>query len=204
MNTILDFATAEIVVKKSKFICNLSYIKSEDEAKDFIKSIKKKYHDARHNCYAYIVFSENNIIYKSSDDKEPQGSAGLPILDVLKGKDLVNVVCVVTRYFGGTLLGVGGLVRAYSSAASLALDNSSLKEAKFYSLVEINIDLNFVGVVQNFLIKEGLEIISTSITDKAVFRINTETQKTDYFISKIVNITSNKANIEIIDSKIIK
>ena len=204
MNKISDFATAEIIVKKSKFICNLSYIESEDEAKNFIKTIKKKYHDARHNCYAYIYFSEGIIMYKSSDDKEPQGSAGAPILDVLKGKNLVNVVCVVTRYFGGTLLGVGGLVRAYSNAASLALSETSIVNVKHYSAVKIKINLEFVGVVQNFLIKENCEIISTKITDKAVFDVNIELEKKEIFISKIINITSNKAVIEIANDIIIK
>ncbi len=107
-------ASSEIVEKKSKFIANIFYIESKEEAEKLIKDVNKKYHDARHNCYAYRVISSDGIIEKASDDGEPSGTAGAPMLNILSKNELANVLIIVTRYFGGILLGTGGLVRAYS------------------------------------------------------------------------------------------
>lgn len=123
--TISENVCAEIVEKKSKFIANLYYIKSKDEAEEIINSIRKKYYDARHNCYAYSVLDEDNKLFtKASDDGEPQGTAGMPMLDIINKKELVNVLVIVTRYFGGILLGTGGLVRAYSEATLKAIEEA--------------------------------------------------------------------------------
>ena len=113
--TIKQNSTAEIVEKKSKFIANVLYIETVEDAEQRIKEIKKQYHDAKHNCFAYIVTDLNgNTVQKSSDDGEPSGTAGAPMLKILVGQNLSNVLVIVTRYFGGILLGTGGLVRAYS------------------------------------------------------------------------------------------
>ena len=113
--TIKQNSTAEIVEKKSRFIANVFYIENVEQAEEHIKKIKKQYHDAKHNCFAYIVTNLNgNTVQKSSDDGEPSGTAGAPMLKILKGQNLSNILVVVTRYFGGVLLGTGGLVRAYS------------------------------------------------------------------------------------------
>lgn len=128
----MDFKTinkdvqAEITEKKSKFIANLIYVNSVQEAEERIKEIKKKYYDARHNCYAFSVMEENMVINRNSDDGEPSGTAGLPIMNVINKNDLVNVLVVVTRYFGGILLGTGGLVRAYSSATIKAIEEAEI------------------------------------------------------------------------------
>ncbi len=114
--TIVENNTAEIVEKKSKFIANIFYIESVLDAENKIKEIKKKYYDARHNCYAFSVLDNDTIINRSSDDGEPSGTAGAPMLNLLVKNNLVNVLVVVTRYFGGILLGTGGLVRAYTTA----------------------------------------------------------------------------------------
>ena len=116
----------EIVEKKSKFIANLIPIETVQEAEDIIKEIRKKYHDARHHCIAYRILEENQIIEKSSDDGEPSGTAGAPMLNILQKNQLANVLIVVTRYFGGILLGTGGLVRAYSDALLKAIKESVL------------------------------------------------------------------------------
>lgn len=113
--TIKHNCIAEIIEKKSRFIANVFYIQTVEEAEDYIKKIKKQYHDAKHNCFAYIVTDlDGNTVQKSSDDGEPSGTAGAPMLKILTGQGLSNILVIVTRYFGGILLGTGGLVRAYS------------------------------------------------------------------------------------------
>ena len=121
--TIKESVSAEIVEKKSKFIANVFYIESIEEAEEKIKELNKKYFDARHNCYAYSVYTEDGIINKYSDNGEPSGTAGAPMLNIIKSKELTNILIIVTRYFGGILLGTGGLVRAYSGATQKALEN---------------------------------------------------------------------------------
>ena len=139
--TILKDEEAEIVEKKSKFIANIFQVKSVEEAEERIKLIKKKYHDARHNCVAYRVFENDKVFEKSSDDGEPSGTAGGPMLNILQKNNLCNVVVIVTRYFGGILLGTGGLVRAYSDAAQKAIE----KGIKVYKVkgVEFEIKLDY-------------------------------------------------------------
>ena len=126
--TINENIESEITVKKSKFICNLIKIEKQEEAEEQIKKIKKKYHDARHNCVAYRVQENDTIVEKASDDGEPSGTAGKPILNVLQKKNMTNVLCVVIRYFGGIKLGAGGLVRAYTKSASEVIKLVNLME----------------------------------------------------------------------------
>ena len=116
----------EIIEKKSKFIGTIIPIKSVEDAENKIKEIKKKYYDARHNCFAYRVIDNESIVERSSDDGEPSGTAGAPMLNIIKQKNLCNILIVVTRYFGGILLGTGGLVRAYSQATENAIKKSTL------------------------------------------------------------------------------
>lgn len=131
----------EITEKKSKFIANIFYVQSAEEAETKIKMIKKKYHDARHNCYAYSIFQKDEVITKSSDDGEPSGTAGAPILNVIKSNELTNVLVVVTRYFGGILLGTGGLVKAYTNATLEALQKAELVTEKYG--MELRIKINY-------------------------------------------------------------
>lgn len=124
--TIEKLVQAEVTEKKSKFIANLIPVQNVEEAEETIKMIKKKYHDARHNCIAYRVVEEGQILEKSSDDGEPSGTAGAPMLTILQKNNLANVLVMVTRYFGGILLGTGGLVRAYSDSLLKAIQESQL------------------------------------------------------------------------------
>lgn len=140
-STIEESVNAEIVEKKSKFIANLIYVETVEDAEKKIKSIKKKYFDARHNCVAYRIVQNENIIEKSSDDGEPSGTAGAPMLNILQKNNLANVLVVVTRYFGGVLLGTGGLVRAYSDSLQKAIENS--KRVKKVWGEEIEVILNY-------------------------------------------------------------
>lgn len=126
--TITKNVSAEIVEKKSKFIANIFYVETQEEAEERVKEIKKKYFDARHNCFAYSVFTKEGIVNRFSDDGEPSGTAGGPMLNILNGRELTNLVVVVTRYFGGILLGTGGLIRAYTGATQEAL--SQIEEVK--------------------------------------------------------------------------
>ena len=125
-NSIKTNLIGEYSEKKSKFIANGYYIESEEDAKKKLEEIRKKYFDAKHNCYAYRVFEQGQLIEKMSDDGEPSGTAGAPMLNIMKGKNLCNCIIIVTRYFGGILLGTGGLVRAYSEAVNNALENVEL------------------------------------------------------------------------------
>ena len=155
--TIKENVSAEVVEKKSKFIANLFYIESREEAEDIIKMQKKKYYDARHNCYAFRVLGEDGIIEKSSDDGEPSGTAGAPMLNILSKMEITNILVIVTRYFGGILLGTGGLVKAYSNSTKLALEKAeiSMLEEGFVYKLELNYsDLeNFKYFMKNNEIK---------------------------------------------------
>ena len=129
-NTIKSNLTATLIEKKSKFIANIYKINSEQEAIDIIKQTKKEYRNASHNVYAYIVFQEGQVVSRYSDDKEPQGTAGRPILFLLNNHNLYNVLVIVTRYFGGTLLGKGGLIRAYAKSVKMALEDVEIVEVE--------------------------------------------------------------------------
>ena len=142
--TIAEKTCAEIEEKRSRFIANLYYIESIEEAENIIKQTKKEYYDARHNCYAYVV-KEETIIKRFSDDGEPSGTAGSPILNVLEKNDLCNVLLIVTRYFGGILLGAGGLVRAYTEAATKAVNMANIvnqEEGYELEITGILLDVN--------------------------------------------------------------
>ena len=130
---------AEIVEKKSKFIASVFYVESVEEAEEKVKEVKKRYFDARHNCFAYRIATKDGFTERFSDDGEPSGTAGGPMLTTLSGRNLANVVVVVTRYFGGILLGTGGLIRAYTIALQMALENANFKEMIFGFSVEIEV-----------------------------------------------------------------
>lgn len=135
--------------RKSKFIGEIFPVETPEAAIEAIQSVKAKYRDARHHCYAYIIREGNYMRY--SDDGEPQGTAGMPILDVLRRENITNVCCVVTRYFGGVLLGTGGLVRAYTKSAQLGLEAAGINQMSRYSVLLITCPYSLLGVVQNIL-----------------------------------------------------
>lgn len=147
MKTITKTISSEIVVTKSKFIGNLFHIESKEDAELLIEQTRKKYFDARHNCFAYVIYdkSSSQIIKKSSDDGEPSGTAGAPILECLVGAELVNTLCIVTRYFGGVLLGTGGLTRAYSSSCKESISKAQSEKiiCDLHEGYEINLELPY-------------------------------------------------------------
>ena len=157
----------ELIEKKSRFIATVVPVESEEEALDFIAAMKKKYWNATHNCSAFVV-GENYEIQRCSDDGEPQGTAGRPMLDVLLGEEIHNAAVVVTRYFGGTLLGTGGLVRAYSRSVQEGLRGSTIIEKKIGALLRIRTDYNGIGKIQYLLGQRGLTITNSEYTDIVV------------------------------------
>jgi len=164
--TIKKNTSAEIIEKKSKFIANLFYVQSQEEAEEKIKEIKKKYHDARHNCYAYSIMTKDGIINRMSDDGEPSGTAGNPMLNILIKKELVNVLIIVTRYFGGILLGTGGLVRAYSDATIEAIEKAEFVVEKIGYELEIILNYQEFEKLQYYCEKNEISIINTEYEEK--------------------------------------
>ena len=156
---------AEIVEKKSRFIATVQPVESEEEALEFIAGLKKKYWNATHNCSAFVV-GERQELQRCSDDGEPQGTAGRPMIEVLLGEGIHNAAVVVTRYFGGTLLGTGGLVRAYSKAVQEGLKNSVIIEKQQGFLLKMETDYNGIGKIQYLLGQKGLIITDSEYTDK--------------------------------------
>lgn len=157
--TIKGNYSSEIEIKKSRFICSLKRVNTEAEAKTFIQELKKEHWKANHNCSAYIL-GEQSQIQRSSDDGEPSGTAGVPMLEVLKKNELIDVVAVVTRYFGGTKLGAGGLIRAYSHSVSHAIQENGIVQRILQKEVSIQVAYPLLGKLQHFL-----EIKKTTIKD---------------------------------------
>lgn len=179
--TIKENVQAEITEKKSKFICNMYHVESVEEVNDILEKLRKKYHDARHNCYAYRLIKDN--VSRSSDDGEPSGTAGIPMLNILNGNDLSNVLVVVTRYFGGILLGTGGLVRAYSLATTKAIECSEIYEQELGVEVSFLVDYKSLEEIKYYLNKIGVKITSLDYGEK--IKIIAEGSKKN--IEKVVN-----------------
>ncbi len=164
--TIEHDSCEEIVEKKSRFIANLIYVESEEQAQDKIKEIKKKYYDARHNCYAYRIIEGDNILQRSSDDGEPSGTAGAPMLNILEKNDIANGLVIVTRYFGGILLGTGGLVKAYSEATLKSIDNNELIEKELGYEIQISSSYTDMQKIEYFLKTNNITILKKEFLDK--------------------------------------
>ena len=152
------------IEKKSKFICHLYSVKNVDEITEILKSEKKKYYDARHHCFAYILGDDASDI-KCSDDGEPSGTAGRPMLDVLQKEGVTDILCVVIRYFGGTLLGTGGLVRAYQSALKDAIEKSSFKNESEAVIVKYKYAYNFDAKISSYLRDKNIKVLANNYSD---------------------------------------
>ena len=163
--------TAEIIEKKSRFIANLFYVDTPQEAEDKIKQVKKKYYDAKHNCFAYITLNGNEIQKKCSDDGEPSGTAGAPMLEILEKQSIYNVVVIVTRYFGGILLGTGGLVRAYSDSLKEAIKKSTLVEQEPGYEAEIKLPYADFEKFKYYCNKNNINIINSEYSDFIICKI---------------------------------
>lgn len=171
--TIKEDGQAELEIKKSRFICSLKRIESEEEAKEFIQMIKKEHWKANHNCSAFVL-GEQNEIQRSSDDGEPSGTAGVPMLEVLKKNELMNVAAVVTRYFGGTKLGAGGLIRAYSGAVANALHEIGIVQGILQQEVFTTIDYSLLGKLQHYLEQKNLQVKDTQFLENVTLCVMVE------------------------------
>ena len=191
-NVIKQNGESEIVVNKSRFIGNLVSVSSAREAEEFITSVRKKYNDARHNCWAYIVMDGDMIINKCSDDGEPSGTAGRPILSIMEGAGLVNAVCTVTRYFGGILLGTGGLVRAYSDAASQALEAADISPIRRGTYITFVCDYPDEGGIRRLLESEGFDITDSGYTDKVTITVLGPEEKGEALMKRITDMTGGR------------
>ena len=195
---VYEGGSGEIVEKKSRFIATVLPVTTEEEAQFFIEKMKKKYWDARHNCSAYVI-GERQEICRCSDDGEPSQPAGNPMLEVLLGEELHNVVVVVTRYFGGTLLGTGGLVRAYSKAVKAGLEESVIVNKHLGKKIHINTDYNSIGKIQYIAAQMEISFIDTQYTDSVDAYLMVPIAQVDGFVKKIIEATSGKAEIEYLE-----
>jgi uncharacterized YigZ family protein len=193
--TVYQGGTGEIIEKKSRFIATAKPVQTEAEAIEFIEQIKKKYWDASHNCSAYVI-GEKDEIMRCSDDGEPSKTAGKPMLDVLIGEGLHNVAVVVTRYFGGTLLGTGGLVRAYQGATKEALNNSIIIHKIYGNKIKITTDYNGIGKLQYIAAQMDIITMNTEYTDIVVIIYLITSEKKKGFIDKVIDATNGTAGIE--------
>lgn len=182
--------------KKSRFIASIAPAASEEEAAAFIESVRKKYYDARHNCPAFII-GKNAELTRCSDDGEPGGTAGKPILEVLLGAGVTNVAAVVTRYFGGTLLGTGGLVRAYTQAARAGLADAGTAIMRYKTEITVEIDYGDVGRVQYLLSGRQIEIFQSTYAQNAAFDIRVPREQEEAVKKALTEITSGRAIIRI-------
>ena len=197
---VIEGGEGEYVEKKSRFIATVQPVESEEEAVAFIDGIKKKYWDARHNCSAFVIGSKNEIT-RCSDDGEPSGTAGRPMLEVLLGQEVHNVAVVVTRYFGGVLLGTGGLVRAYTKAVQEGLMNSQIATLAFGTKVKIETDYNGIGKLQYILGKVGVPIGNSEYTDVVTLEVFLLQEQKDGILKEMTEATAGKCKFEEIESK---
>lgn len=175
--SIKEHSYSEFMEKKSKFIGNLFYVESVEEAEEIIKKVRKKYFDAKHNCIAYRILEKEQIVERFSDDGEPQGTAGAPMLNILQKNNLLNVLIVVTRYFGGILLGTGGLLRAYQNSLMLTIENSEKVKKCAGDVLEIVLEYSDFENFKYYCKNNKINITKTEYGEKIVCKIELEVDK---------------------------
>lgn len=190
----------EIVEKKSKFIATLCYIKNEEQANNLIKDIKKQYHDARHNCFAYRIMTESGVVERFSDDGEPSGTAGGPMLNILGKNNLCNVLVVVTRYFGGILLGTGGLVRAYSDATIKVINSATIARETIGLEAEIEIEYAQLEGFKYYCNKNNILIVNVVYEDSIKCYVEVTKEELENIVSEGCGIL----RYEVVESKNIR
>ena len=191
--TIESKYTSEIVEKKSRFIANIFHINNKEEAEDIIRQVNKEYFDARHNCYAYILIENQVRIEKCSDDGEPSGTAGAPMLTILKKNELANILVIVTRYFGGILLGTGGLVRAYSQVLTEVLQKSTIINQKLGEQLKIIVEYKEIEKFKYYCKINNIRITEEKYADNVEFIIETTVEK-----SKLIQTNKDNFNFKIL------
>lgn len=192
--TVKGYGEHEIIIEKSRFICYVSRATTEEEAQSFIQNIKKKHWDATHNCSAYLIGARDQI-QKANDDGEPSGTAGVPMLEVLKKRKLKDTVVVVTRYFGGIKLGAGGLIRAYSKSTSEGLNHTGIVERKLMRVMQTKVDYTLLGKVENELRQSRYTIKDIHYLEDVTFDAYVEEGEKEAFQEWIIELTNGRCII---------
>ncbi|MBC1521846.1 YigZ family protein [Listeria aquatica] len=198
--TIREEGQHEINVQKSRFICTIARAYSEEEAQSFIAKIKKEYWNATHNCSAYLI-GDRSEFQKASDDGEPIGTAGIPMLEVLKKKNLQNIVVLVTRYFGGTKLGAGGLIRAYGSAVSEACHEIGIVERILATLVSFTVSYSQLGKFENALAQKNYSIADKQFTDVVTLSVFVDEDDIDPFLAWMTEVSNGQIHCTLGEKK---
>jgi len=198
-NVITEEIVGEYEEKKSKFIAHLKPVNSEEEAMEYISQMKKKYYDARHNCTAMIIGSKKELM-RSSDDGEPSGTAGKPMLEVLTGEEITNVVAVVTRYFGGVLLGTGGLVRAYQAAIKDALNGTKISKMCFCSDISVTIPYPDLNNMLYYLNSNNITVLNTDYLENVTINIRVLQENEADTLKGITELTKATAKCNVLGS----
>ena len=194
---------AEIVEKKSKFIANVFYVESVEEAEEYIRKIKKEHKLARHNCYAFSVFSREGITDRFSDDGEPSGTAGAPMLNIISSKKITNILVVVTRYFGGILLGTGGLVRAYTGTFQEALDKVNIIEKELGKFVRFVVSYQDLEKFKYYLKQNEIDIINSNFTENVEIEVDITEKKLEELELRLNDLNFNIIERIVLEDKYI-
>ena len=202
--TIKESVSGEIVEKKSKFIANIFYVESVEEAENKIAEISKKYFDSKHNCYAFSIYTENGIVNRFSDNGEPSGTAGGPMLNIINSLGLSNVLVIVTRYFGGILLGTGGLVRAYSEATNIALEKADIIEMDLGISAYVEVSYSDLNKIKYYFEQNGIEMVRQEFNENIKIFINLQENKFDGIIENRGNFNFKILSFGKIEKKYIK
>ncbi|WP_427138345.1 YigZ family protein [Psychrobacillus psychrodurans] len=202
-HTIQGYGESEIVIQKSRFITYVNRAETEEQAQEFINNIKAKHKSANHNCSAYIIGEHDNI-QKANDDGEPSGTAGVPMLEVLKKQGLQDTVVVVTRYFGGIKLGGGGLIRAYGKATTEGIDVAKVVERKLHHLMKVSIDYTWLGKVENEVRNSVYPLKEIIYADQVEVLVYTKADEEEGFINWVAEITNGQAKIEIVQKEFLE
>ncbi|QTC40465.1 YigZ family protein [Bacillus sp. V3] len=193
-NTVKGYGEHEINIERSRFIAYVNRAETEEEAQAFIADIKKKHWDANHNCSAYMI-GENNLIQKANDDGEPSGTAGAPMLEVLKKRNLKDTVVVVTRYFGGIKLGAGGLIRAYGKSTSEGLNATGVVERKLMRIMKTKIEYTWLGKVENEVRSSHYQLKEIHYLDAVEVEVYVEEAAKDQFSEWMTELTNGQGII---------
>ena len=201
--TIEGHIKEEETIKKSRFIVNCFHIESEAQVEEILKNIQKEHYKATHNCYAYVI-GENKDIQKFNDDGEPSGTAGKPILEAILHKELTNILVIVTRYFGGTKLGAGGLIRSYSGVATLGIDKSILIKMQFSALLEITCEYTYFGKIKDYLEKNDLREEEVTYEANVTVMVYVPFDEKEKLHKNLVELTNDQVKVQIIREEYIK
>ena len=198
MKIVHKHGVGEIVEKKSRFIANVFPVRDEEDVTKYLEEIRKKHYDARHNCFAYVI-GEKNEVMRCSDDGEPSGTAGRPMLEVILGEEIHDVLVVVTIYFGGTLLGTGGLVRAYSAAVKEGFSKSEIVERYTGKKLSIETDYNGIGKLQYLMNQYNIVELSTDYTDTVVVTALAPLDTLSRFENEVRDYSGGKTAVEVLE-----